>query len=367
MMVKNFNINITRGFFSLLLLCCNHALAETFSMNDESKISISGYLETYYLHDFNDPTDDVRPSFTYSHNAVSKPSINLGFIKANLNTDRVRGNLALGSGTYMRANYVAEPRDLQKIFEANIGFKLSDNLWLDAGVMPSHIGFESAIGLDNWTVTRSMLADNSPYFETGVKLSYTSDDGKWYASGLILNGWQRIQRPDGNTTPAIGHQLTYKPNTKLTLNSSSFIGNDKSDKERRMRYFHNFYGQYQINDQWGVIAALDVGAEQIERNSQRYNVWFTPIIITQYKYSDKLSMAARAEYYQDKDQVIITTDTPNGFSTWSYSANIDYRLTNHVAIRTEIRKFHCRDSIFQRENRFDDDSLTATTAAIITF
>jgi hypothetical protein len=350
-----------------MLLSSHYAVSAEPSQHWLSDLKLSGYLESYYLHDFNHPTDNVRPGFTYSHNAVAKPSINLGFIKASFDNEQLRANLALGSGTYMRANYSAEPKGLQKIVEANIGFKLNDHLWLDAGVMPSHIGFESAIGIDNWTVTRSMLADNSPYFETGVKLSYTSEDGRWYVSGLILNGWQRIQRPDGNTTPAIGHQLTYKPNEKLTLNSSSFIGNDQSDQGRRMRYFHNLYGQYQINEQWGIIAGFDVGAEQAERNSQRYKVWFTPILITQYKYSDKLSVAARAEYYQDKDQVIITTDTPNGFSTWSYSANLDYKLSNHFAIRAEIRKFYSKDNVFQERSGFSDQSVTAKTTVIYMF
>lgn len=330
-------------------------------------LRINGYLETYYLHDFNRPSDNLRPGFTYSHNVADKPSFNLGFIKASFNADRVRANLALGSGTYMRANYALETRDLQKIFEANVGLKLTDNIWLDAGVMPSHIGFESAVGLDNWTVTRSMLADNSPYFETGLRLSYTSDDGKWYASGLVINGWQRIQRPDGNTTPAIGHQLTYKPNAKITLNSSSFIGNDKSDRDRRMRYFHNFYGQYQLNDQWGFIAGFDIGAEQTERNSKSYNVWLTPVFITKYTHSEKLSMAARAEYYQDQDGVIVSTNTPNGFRTFSYSVNMDYRLSNDVAIRAELRKFYSKDKIFEARNGMSDDSLIATTALIFSF
>jgi hypothetical protein len=351
----------------LTLLSCHPAFSAETIEGNKSDLSISGYLETYYLHDFNHPSDDVRPGFAFSHNAVGKPSINLGLIKAALNTERMRANIALGSGTYMRANYAAEPVDLQKIFEANIGLKLNDNLWLDAGVMPSHIGFESAIGLDNWTVTRSMLADNSPYFETGVKLSYTSDDGKWYASGLLLNGWQRIQRPDGNTTPAIGHQLTYKPNAKLTLNSSSFIGNNQSDKDRRMRYFHHFYGQYQLNDQWGLITGFDIGAEQETRNSSSYNIWFTPIIIAKYTYSDKLSLATRAEYYQDRDEVIVTTDTPNGFRTFSYSANLDYSLSKNFSIRAELRRFHSKDKIFQKRNSFSDESLTATTAAILSF
>jgi hypothetical protein len=360
-------MKINNSLTILTLLCNLPVFAAETDLSEASNLTISGYLETYYLHDTNHPADKLRPSFTYSHNVTDKPSINLGFIKANLNSEHVRANLALGSGTYMRANYALEPRDLQKIFEANVGLKLTGNVWLDAGVMPSHIGFESAIGLDNWTVTRSMLADNSPYFETGVRLSYTSDDGKWYASGLILNGWQRIQRPDGNSTPAIGHQLTYKPNAKITLNSSSFIGNDKSDDDRRMRYFHNLYGQYQLNDQWGLTTGFDIGAEQAERNSKRYNLWLTPVVIAKYTYSEKLSLTARAEYYQDKDGVIVTTDTPNGFRTLSYSTNLDYKLTNHVAVRAELRKFHSKDKIFQNGSGFSDESLTATTALVFNF
>jgi opacity protein-like surface antigen len=350
---------------SVLLLLCEHQVfaAEV----HQEKLSFIGYLETYYLHDFNEPSNSVRPSYTYSHNVTNKPSINLALIKANFIDERMRANFSVGSGSYMRANYASEPRDLQKILEANVGFKLSDNLWLDAGVMPSHIGFESAIGLDNWTVTRSMLADNSPYFETGIKLSYASDDGKLYISGLLLNGWQRIQRPDGNTTPSVGHQVTYKPNSNITLNSSSYIGNDKSDADRRVRYFHNFYGQYKINYQWSLMAGFDVGAEQSQKNSKSYNVWLSPIIITRYSYSDKLSFSARAEYYQDKDQVIINTDTPNGFRTFSYSVNLDYSVSNNLAIRAEIRKFHSKDKIFQQHKGFSADSLTATTSAILHF
>lgn len=360
-------MKISSNLILWTLLFAHQAFAAEGSQPGQSNLSVSGYLESYYLHDFNRPANNLRPGFTYSHNVTDKPSINLGFIKVNLNSERVRANLAVGSGTYMRANYAMEPKDLQKLFEANIGFKLSDTIWLDAGIMPSHIGFESAIGLDNWTVTRSILADNSPYFETGLRLSYTSEDGKWYASGLILNGWQRIRRPDGNTTPSIGHQLTFKPNSKIIFNSSSYIGNDKSDEDRKMRYFHHFYGQYQLNDQWGLITGFDIGAEQADKNSSRYNVWFTPIIIAKYTYSDKLSMSARAEYYQDKDEVIVTTDTPNGFRTYSYSANLDYKISNNFALRAEIRKFYSKDKIFQQRNSLSDESLTATTAIIMQF
>lgn len=351
----------------LLFFISFTALSAKASQEDEPDIKLSGYLETYYIHDLNHPPDKIRPGFTYSHNTIDKPSINLGLLKVSLNQDRLRANLAIGSGSYMRTNYAAEPKDLQKIFEANVGFKLANDLWLDAGVMPSHIGFESAIGIENWTVTRSMMADNSPYFETGIRLSYTSDDGKWYASGLILNGWQRIQRPDGNTTPSFGHQLTYRPTPKITLNSSSFIGNDKSDQDRKMRYFHNLYGQYQLDDQWGVITALDIGAEQANSTGNRYHVWFTPVFIVKYTSSEKLSISARAEYYQDKNEVIVTSGTSNGFKTFSYSTNLDYKLSNNFVIRTELKRLHSSGKIFQDKNGMTDNNVIVTTAAILNF
>jgi hypothetical protein len=333
-------------------------------------LTVSGYVETYYVRDFNHPQNNRRPFFTYSHNRANDLSVNLAMLKASVNTRNVRGNLALASGTYMRANYAAEPHGLQNLFEANAGLRLSSEseVWLDVGVMPSHLGFESAIGTENWTMTRSLMAENSPYFETGAKISYTSGDGKWVASGLLLNGWQRIKRAGGNTTPAIGHQLTYKPNPGVTLNSSSFIGNDKSDRDRQMRYFHDFYGQFKLNDQWGLITAFDIGAEEKPGGRGGYNVWFAPAVIARYQHSEQLGFSARWEYYQDPHGVIVSTGTPNGFKTFGYSINADYKVSPRVTFRTELRKIEGRDAIFDDDGRrLKDHNLMLATALALQF
>lgn len=355
---------------ALLALFSLPAFAEDLSTSPTSSpLQFSGYLESHYTHAFNDPESHRQPPFVYSHNVTDSPSINLALIKASFQSERMRANLALASGTYMRANYAAESEGLRNIFEANVGLKLSDQhqLWLDVGVMPSHIGAESAIGIDNWAVTRSLMADNSPYFETGAKLSYTTEDGKWMASGLLLTGWQRIHRPNDNTTPAIGHQLTYKPNQKVTINSSSFIGNDKSDQDRQMRYFHNLYGQFQLNDQWDLLAVFDIGAEQTQPHSDRYHVWFSPAVMARYTWNDDLHFAARVEYYQDKHGVIIQTDTPNGFQTMGVSINMDYTLSRFAVLRAEIKKLQSRDALFDHNGESRDSSLLATTALTLRF
>lgn len=354
--------------FVLLAVCGITASAQNDSIT--KPLTVSGYAEVYYTADFNNPKNNSRPGFVYSHNRNNEVNVNLAYIKTAYNTEKVRANLALAVGTYMNANYAAEQGVMKNIYEANVGLKISKkhNLWIDAGIFPSHLGFESAVGKDNWTLTRSLFADNSPYFETGAKISYTSESGKWFVSGLVLNGWQRIQRVDGNSTPAFGHQLIFKPNEKLTINSSSFIGNDKPDSIRQMRYFHNLYAVYQINKNFGVTAGFDIGAEQKAKGSEQYNIWYTPVLIAKYNATEKLSFTARGEYYEDEKGVIISTGTENGFKTFGYSLNADYQILPNLVWRTEIKNLSSKDAIFMnRTDEFNKNSLTATTALAISF
>lgn len=90
-----------------------------------SPFTISGYVEAYYSYDFNKPSNNARPGFIYNFNRHNEFNLNLGFIKGSYNTERVRANVAIAVGTYMNANYVAEPGTLKNIFEANAGYKLS--------------------------------------------------------------------------------------------------------------------------------------------------------------------------------------------------------------------------------------------------
>jgi len=335
----------------------------------ESPLKISGYVEAYYAYDFGAPENNTRPGFIYSHNRHNEVALNLGFIKANYEKGNVRANLAIMTGTYGNANLAAEEGILKNIYEANAGVKISKtkNLWVDAGIFASHIGFESAVGKDCWTLTRSILADNSPYYESGAKISYTTDNGKWFLSGLVLNGWQRIQRVDGNKTLAFGHQVTYKPNTAITLNSSSFVGNDKPDNDKRMRYFHNLYGIFQLNEKWGLTAGFDIGAEQKEKGSDSYNSWYSPVLIAKYKASDKISISARGEYYADENGVIIATETPNGFKTFGYSVNFDYSIYDNVIWRIEARSLNSKDEIFTENGDPTKQNFVAVTSLALSF
>ncbi|CAM3726214.1 Porin [Pontibacter korlensis] len=255
-------------------------------------------------------------------------------------------------------NYAAEEEFLRHVFEANVGVALSSkgNLWLDAGIFGSHIGFESAISTDNFTLTRSLLAENSPYYLAGAKVSY-SPTSSWTLAVLVTNGWQRIRRVSGNSLPSFGTQVNYTPNDQVALNWSTFIGTDDPDRFRRMRYFNNLCGQFSLNERLSLIAGFDIGAQQESKGSSNYQVWYSPVLISRYQFNSQWAAAARAEYYSDRHQIIIAAPSTEGFRTTGLSLNADYSPHPNVVCRTEARWLRGSNPIFLRNEGYGANNI----------
>jgi hypothetical protein len=331
-------------------------------------VTFSGFTEGYYSYDFNKPADHNKPGFLYNYNRHNEFTVNLAFIRASYAREKVRGMVAFGAGTYMNANYAAEPGTLKNIYEANVGFKLSaNNLWFDVGILPSHIGFESAVGKDDQTVTRSLLADNTPFFEGGARLTYTSDNGHWLLSGLLLNGWQRITRIPGNSKMSFGTQIQFRPSSAVTLNYSTFIGSDKPDSASLNRIYHNLYGSFQVAKQLAITAGFDVGTEQKTKGGTNYNTVLSPVLIARYAISSAWAVTLRGEYYSDENGILIPTGTTNGFKTAGYSLNLDYAPLTNVLVRLEARRLESKDDVFLKNNVPTDHDTFITFSTAISF
>lgn len=332
---------------------------------EKAKIKVSGYLETYYGYDFNKPANNNRPGIIYSHNRHIEVNINLAYIKGSYDDGIIRANIALMAGTYSNANMAAEPGVLKNIYEANAGIKLSrtNNLWLDAGVFSSHIGFESAVSKDCWVLTRNISSENTPYFESGAKLSYGTNDGQFSAVLLYLNGWQRINRLDGSSKPAGGLQLTWKPNDKIIVNYSNYLGTEGTDDVRVKRFYHNIYGVFQLTEDFGLTVGFDYGTQQKIKASNDHNEVLSPVIIAQYKIGEQWKVAGRVEHYQDKKGVFIATEIPNGFKTTGYSLNLDYAPVENALVRLEGKFYDSKEKVFMR-NQIPVSQNAAITASI---
>lgn len=366
--LKSLGMHKTKFFIAtIILFIIQNSNAQIDSTWEEApKYTLSGFMDVFYVYDLNEPETDFRQPFFYNHNRHNEFNLNLGLIKLTLENPKYRTNLALQVGTYASDNYAAEDDVIKNIYEANVGISLNkrNSLWLDAGIIGSHIGFESAISIDNPTLTRSLLAENSPYFLAGAKLTYNLNE-KLELAALISNGWQRIKRVEGNSLPSFGTQLKFSPSEKTMLNWSTFIGTDDPDDSRRMRYFNNFYGLFQLTEKWNLTAGFDIGLQQESKNSNSYDIWLSPIAIAQYKINDHWKTALRAEYYQDETGIIIPTETANGFRTSAFSINFDYSPIPLIVCRIEGRFLKSEDAIFVTdETNSKNDFFIGTSIAI---
>lgn len=318
---------------------------------DSLTIKVSGYLETYYAYDFSNPITDAKLPFMYNYNRHNEFNVNNGLIRTYLQYGNTYASVAFHAGTYVQDNYASE--DIKLISEAFVGMYLDDNKKssIEVGIMPSYIGFESAISNSNLTLTRSLLAENSPYFMTGIKYNYEPND-KWSFSGLVTNGWQRINKPQKDVTPVFGTQIAYKPSEKATLNWSTFIGKEFYGTELGMRYFSNLYWDNQWNSKWRTILGFDFGIQDSSSQNDTHLYWMSPVLIAQYSINTKWQTAFRLEYYQDEDNVIIATS--GAFKTSGFSWNFDYLPNSKVKLRTEARYLDAKNPIFNnnKSNNF---------------
>jgi hypothetical protein len=252
---------------------------------------------------------------------------------------------------------------MQHIYDANVGVRLVKHLWLDAGIFgSSHIGFESAISKDNWTLTRSMSAENTPYYASGAELNYEPSE-KILISVLVTNGWQNIN--DNNSNKAVGYQFTWKPNSKFGFNTSSFYGEPYNlpDSMKLMRYFNHAYLYFHPTEKISIALLCDIGAQQRRKNGPFDASWVNPTLLFKVTPSKSWAFCARGEYYNDTYNLVFTS-TPGAkiFRTIGTSLNLDYTGIDNVMLRVEGKFFSSENAVYHTRNGLSTTSAILTTS-----
>lgn len=318
-------------------------------------LSFSGYLEAYYSYDFNQPDNNRRPDFLYNFARHNEFSFNLALLKVSYEDKNIRSTFALMAGNYAQYNLQNEPTWAQFVNEASIGVKIHDKLWLDVGIMPSHIGFESWYGMVCWHLSRSLMAENSPYFLTGARLSYEFSP----KLDLVLwatNGWQNVQRQERSRGVGLGIGVNHRPIEGLVLNYSNYAGNEGLDPVNAWRFFNNFYLQYEKAD-WGVTLGADYGIQEVTFIGVKE--WYGVTASIKKSLWEKLVLAGRAELYSDPSAIILNS----GMKISGLSANLDYPVRENALVRLEARQFISQRADFTLPGGRFSKGNTAITAS----
>jgi len=320
------------------------------------KVTFGAFVDGYYAYDFDRPPAIDR-AYTTQPARHNEFNINLAQVEAKVDGARVHGRLALQAGTSVQSNYAGEPAigtisgsSLSRhIQEAFAGYRVAHTLWIDGGIFLSHIGNETWISRDNWTYSRSFVADFTPYYETGVRAIWQTTR-ELTITGVVVNGWQNIS--ETNSDKAVGVRLDYAISPAVTVSYDNFIGNEQPDSvPSRLRIFNEALLKAQVSNAFGIELTADYGLQR-RASGIGNDAFYIGAVVARYALNPKMALNGRVEYFGDRNGVL--TSVPpgaNGFRTGGASVGMDVIPQPRLLWRTELRGFMARDQVFPDRSR----------------
>lgn len=331
---------------SLVVPAC--ALAQ--ARDTTVKVRYGGFVDSYYAWDFGEPATLDRSFFggalfTTQPARHNEFNVNLAFVEAKLEGARVRGRLALQTGTSVQSNYAGEatngsvsgPSLSRFMQEAFAGVQIARDTWLDAGIFFSHMGMEGWISRDNPTYTRSLVAEYSPYYSSGVRL--TSQLTPKVTGHLhVVNGWQNIS--ENNTGKGVGVRLDFTPMPGSTISYYNFFSDEAGN---RLRTF-NGVGTKIVAGRLTWLGELDYGTQDAAGGTSS---WYGATAVLRAQASARTAIVGRVERFDDRDGALILTGVPGAnFRATGGSIGIDHSPASGLVWRTEARLFSNADAVF---------------------
>ena len=344
---------------AVTIAACTPTLAEaqTAPSDTAPKITVGAFVDGYFAWDVGRPPSFDR-SFAGGTTFTTQPArhnefnVNLAFIEVKLDAPRYRGRVALQTGTSVQSNYAGEPTNgtlsgplaSRMIQEAVAGVRLADNLWVDGGIFYSHLGVESWASRDNLTYTRSLVGDYSPYYQSGVKMTWTPIP-KLTARVDLVNGWQNIS--ENNSGKGAGARLDYAATSSTVLSYYNFFSNEAGS---RLRTFNGVGGRHAIG-RLTLLGEFDYGTQRRAVGESGQSTWTGWTAVAKVRATPTVAFVARVEGYNDRDQVILSTGAVGvvrnpAFRAVGGSIGVDVTPVPRVAFRTEVRGWHNREAIF---------------------
>lgn len=332
--------------FSLFVLL---RVATFYAQNsqDSLKFRYSAYMDFYYAYDIAQPKDDIRLPFLVNYNRHNRMGVNMLSGSTSVEKNKYRAKLALQAGSFASDNYANEPNKyLGIIQEANFGIALDSakKSWFEVGVFPSHLGFETAIGHDNWALTRSLASELSPYYLSGAKLTYNKRRMTYVA--LLCNSWNSLFNYQKGQLPSFGTQIIFQKNAQTIHNWSTFIGSGIDKGFERLRIFNNYFATWKPNNKYAVIFGLDLGFQEKALPQDGYASWFAPSLLIKRQITRDLSITGRTELFFDEFEIVTTAINNHAFDIFGASLNLDYVFTENGLLRLEIRSLSSSGNYF---------------------
>ncbi|HVH46670.1 MAG TPA: outer membrane beta-barrel protein [Labilithrix sp.] len=339
---------------------------------DEKKFTLSGYVETFYQYNFNNPGNGISNYRGYDtrHNTLTLANavLDAGFRAKNL-----LARLALQFGHTPATYYAQEPslggtdgagetdaklwRHLQR---ASVGWQATKSLLFEGGLFLTNIGVESLVVKDNWHWSRTNASVRLPNYSSGVKATWHATDRLDVSTG-VFNGWNSIV--DNNDEKSVLVQAQYKVKESLSTSAAYFGGIEREGgavEGRAWRHAFDVYAQVSAT-KWLELAAEGSGGWEANRFGTQ---WFTGASgYVRFKTLEWLYVALRGDrLWEDPSANARGTARPILIPAkyiTSATATLDARPIKGLSLRLEGRHDIAARDLFFKGNVAGDGSEAA--------
>ena len=310
-------------------------LIATAGFAQDSKTVFSGNADMYYRFDFAN-IGDVTPVNNYTSFTNSNDSFELGMasIKASHTEGKASVVADLGFGNRAIEFTYNDKPELFMIKQLNMTYTFSEKFKVTAGSFATHLGYELVDAIDNKNYSMSYAFTKGPFFNTGVKATFTS--GKFNLMAGLTNptdfktavaGGSRqktVIAQAGYTADSGSIYLNFTAGSRNPTVTSNYRQIDLvASKKLTDKFTLGFNGTFAtIADDVPVAGVDDLN-------------WMTGVVYAQYATSASSTLAYRFEYFSDR----------NGITGISINNNI---VANTLSMNFKEGKF-----TFIPEIRFD--------------
>ena len=301
-------------------------------------VTIHGFVDGDYAWNGNHPSshDNFEPGTGTTAKHANEFDLNLAAIDIVRDAKPAGFHLAFVAGSGADVVHAAEPEGYRHIYQASILYKASDRLSFEAGIFPSHIGFEGFYSKDNWNYTRGWLGEFSPYYQTGIHATYRFN-GRWSGELHVLNGWQLIK--DNNDAKAIGAKIAYN-NDRLSASFNTFDGPELPSDNSHWRHFGDLIATCKATKSLSIGGSLDRGRQELP-GSKAAN-WLGIAVYGRYAVDPRRAFAVRFERFNDPDNGISGTAQKLTEATLTY----EIRPVENLILKIEARRDHSTAAVF---------------------
>jgi hypothetical protein len=329
---------------------------------DDGKLTLSGYLDTYYNHAFNNPKSGslLGPGLAGRafDRTVDQFSLGLVQMKATYSSSKVDivadltfgpnaelgnfGNVNAQGYTTGSVNLYTNPT-VANLYGTSAAIKQAYGTWkatsklsFTVGQFGTHIGYEVIDAPVNYHYSLSNLFNNGPFYHVGAKANYAVSDKISVMAGLV-NNWDNLF--DNNKQKSIIAQVYLKPKDGLNV-YLNYIGGNGDDtylttigvgpgglgtaisnvnKGNYNRHLYDVTAGYQLttkfyvglNAAYGYYVADNKGTEnsikaytvamsnKFKDSSKTKLDWGGVALYLNYTIKDWLSIGVRAEHFED--------------------------------------------------------------------